>query len=445
MAAFPSQIGHVKWVALGAFGVMAGAIHHLTRRHQLVWHWVSFQLLFGWLFAFIPPQLPDKIDNPVSFWAIGLLAIVGPVVYTLLFGIARRFRLIIGIGPLISGGVMVLGEWLFFYMAFQFPLTLAVTIFDQPTLLQPAAWGGWVILSWMLWCSNFAWMVGIEQPRLGYRVLPTFALLTMIWVGSNWGSDTSAPPRHVSVAAIQTNTDWGTLASIGLSPLYLSDRMDLMNKLTRTAARITPDIIAYPEAVLGREFEDRGVGQKILNLSNLTPVPMVLECRITTHRATSSSATILIQDGQILRYRHKTRTVPFIETAGTTNVNIETFYAATPSLNLGTLICFEILFVSPIQRLVSSRTDWVMVQANTGYFGQSNWPMLHAAYVPIRAVETGRPILLINDTGHSIASDEKGVITWYSGRGKTGVFPVHLTVKNRSTFFSRLNRFCTDW
>ncbi len=420
LSAFPSRLGHIQWVALVCFSPIIVAISKQRIGGQLAMIWLTLQVLFIWLFAFIPPDLLVNINNPVSFSAIWLLVIVGPLIYTLAVVTANQVRTIRLIGPFLAGGIMASTELIVFDKWLRFPLTLGITVFDQPVMLQLAAWGGWVALSWLLWSSNFA-VSGLDQSET--RLVR--------WV----------PIGIVSaIGAIQTNTNWEQLAAIGTSPLYRDDRLQLIKQLTQKAHDFHPDLIVFPEAVLGREFEDHGVGKKILAISTATPYPILIECRITTHRAVSASATVLLRDGAINGYRHKTVTVPFIETPGTANIGTGVLPNAAASMNIGPLICFEILFDLPAQNLVAGGANLIIVQANTGYFGQSNWPILHAAYVPLRAVESGRTVVMVNDSGHSIAADPRGNIVWYSGTGATRVFKLDIPVWGRNTPFRKLRQ-----
>jgi hypothetical protein len=122
---------------------------------KLLLTWGMFQTLFVWMFAYLPPHLPSGVPSSDQFWSIWLLIFLGPIIYSGLLLLATRMSAGIRGGSLVSGAIMVLGEQLFFGILFKFPMTFAITVFDQPILIQLAAIGGWAAISWFLWSSNF--------------------------------------------------------------------------------------------------------------------------------------------------------------------------------------------------------------------------------------------------------------------------------------------------
>ena len=428
VSAFPSRFGHILWIPLVCFTPVILCIRATpTLWKKVLLTWVLFQALFIWMFAYLPPHLPPGIPNSNQFWSIWLLILLGPVIYSGLFLLAIRWSSRVLGGALLAGSIMVLGEQLFFGMLFKFPLTFAITVFDQPVLIQLAALGGWAAVSWLLWSSNFYFsnLEYIRERRVA-MALGAACLIGVIGFGflriTCFGHDVGH--RVSRLAVVQTNTSWVEMGLAGISPLYFHDHIGNVAKMTRVAATLNPAAIVFPEGVAGRGLGDQMVFDKIRSISKEVPFPILLECRITTPENSSASAAIWMQNGGIERQRYKTFTVPFIEATGTENRNVNVYFGIDRDIDIAALICFEILFSKPSRDLALEGADILICHANTSYFGQSNWPILHGAYTSLRAVESGRSIVLVNDTGYSLGADALGRIFWGSGSGKSGVYLV---------------------
>ena len=241
-----------------------------------------------------------------------------------------------------------------------------------------AAIGGWAAVSWLLWSSNFYFsnLAHIRERRVS-MALGAACLIGVIgfgfWRINYFNHDIGH--RVSRLAVVQTNTSWVEMGLAGISPLYFHDHIRNVAKMTRVAATLKP-------------------------------------------------AAIWMQNGAIERQRYKTFTVPFIEATGTENRNVNVYFGIDRDIDIAALICFEILFSKPSRDLALEGADILICHANTSYFGQSNWPILHGAYTSLRAVESGRSIVLVNDTGYSLGADALGRIFWCSGSGKSGVYLV---------------------
>ncbi|MGQ8475494.1 nitrilase-related carbon-nitrogen hydrolase, partial [Klebsiella pneumoniae] len=75
-------------------------------------------------------------------------------------------------------------------------------------------------------------------------------------------------------------------------------------------------------------------------------------------------------------------------------------------------VCYESLFPNVSRRHVLLGGADILggVSFNT-WLGNTNWPILHAAYIPFRAVENGRAAFFLNNNGPSLAVLPDGEIT----------------------------------
>ena len=86
--------------------------------------------------------------------------------------------------------------------------------------------------------------------------------------------------------------------------------------------------------------------------------------------------------------------------------------------------------------MVKAGADILTCHANTAYFGQSNWPFLHAAYLPLRAAELGRSVILVNNTGFSLAADAYGRIVGQSQFDKRQILRYDIPVIKEDTHYT---------
>lgn len=455
-ASFPTILGHLMGTALFCFLPIIWVvlvISSVLKRGLLLW--LFFQILLGGLFVFLPPSLPPGIPNENSFWVIWVLILGAPIIYTVLCWVALHVRIPnIVVRSLFAASVCTLGEAVLFKSILRFPLSLSITVFDQPALLQLASVGGWGMLSFFLWFFNFylgflfrdvPWArsqvmkAHIRQSYFRYHILFLILLLASVM---GWGyfrmANLDRPiERSATIAVIQPNMTWVEQGIAGVSQLFFGDFLLDLDHMTQQAMRLNPSMVVFPEGLACRSLGEQRVYDHFKKLSIQFPIPLLLECRIETPAATSASAAIWIQNGHISQQRFKTQTVPFIEEDAFRGATERVFYGIHPHANFGALICFEILFPEPSRVLVNHGADVLICHSNTSYFGVSNWPLLHAVYTPIRAVESGRPIVLVNGTGYSMGATSLGKLFWITAYGQRAVYSVQIPINPVSTIYSQ--------
>jgi hypothetical protein len=114
----------------------------------------------------------------------------------------------------------------------------------------------------------------------------------------------------------------------------------------------------------------------------------------------------VIQDGVLQGTYAKRRLVPFGEagvTPGSGSAPIP-----TRAGSLGIAICYESAFAEIAREATGPGAGPLVFLTNDGWFGRSVGPAQHAAYTPLRAVETGRPVARAANTGVSMIVDPLG-------------------------------------
>ncbi|MEM9156680.1 MAG: nitrilase-related carbon-nitrogen hydrolase [Cyanobacteria bacterium P01_F01_bin.33] len=87
---------------------------------------------------------------------------------------------------------------------------------------------------------------------------------------------------------------------------------------------------------------------------------------------------------------------------------------------LGVMVCLESVMPEPSRELVRAGAQTLIAISDDSWFGNSNWPILHASLSVFRAVELRRSFTFVNNTGGNLVIDPSGKIQqrgpfWQSG------------------------------
>jgi apolipoprotein N-acyltransferase len=454
LASFPTAHAHLLGMAGVCFVPLIVALKTTQNKwRQLTLSWLFFQIFFLILFWYSPPKLPDGFFHMDPFSAIWLLFLAPPILYAIAFWGTIRIQRYLGttLGSLWGIWAMTgVVEWLILDRGFQFPLSLAITVYDQPAFLQIASVGGWMAISAWLWGCNFilgflldTFILHIKSggpqkciSRLTKPII-SICILSLPYIWGVYRLHTAdAPERHIHATLIQPNFSWDTLGFSGISKPYFENTMSVIADMTRQAKTLKSDIILFPEAIFARSLNQEDM-RAPLNETLSTIIPPVVVVG-NTHGAgnTSHNSAVLFENGQYKAFRHKKSLVPMIENDLTIPTEAQQpFYDVIADLNIGPLICFELMSNVPLE-LVKTGADILTCHANTAYFGNSNWPFLHAAYLPIRAAELGRSSILVNNTGFSLATDAYGRLVGRSQFNQKQILNYKLPIIRKETVYA---------
>ena len=433
LASFPTMHTHLLGMAGFCFIPLIIVLKNTDNKwRQLALSWLFFQVFFLVLFWYTPPKLPDGFFHVDPFSAIWLLFLVPPVLYATAFWGTLCMRPYLGtVWSSLWGTWLMVGviEGLILDRICQFPLSLAITVYDQPDFLQIGSLGGWMAISAWLWLCNFIFGFLLDsltrRPKSDASQQEIFKMRTLLLpillltISYGWGwyrlHNTTMPERHIHATLIQPNFSWKALGFSGVSTPYFENSMSVIADMTSQANQLKSDILLFPEAIFSRSLNQKEMTKPLNTIFKNISTPMILVGNTHGHGNTSYNSALLFESGQYKALRHKKVVVPMIENDLTKPKEDQLpFYDVISDLNIGAFICFELMSSVPLV-LVKANADILTCHANTAYFGKSNWPFLHAAYLPLRAVELGRSSILINNTGFSLATDAYGRII---GRSK---------------------------
>jgi apolipoprotein N-acyltransferase len=149
----------------------------------------------------------------------------------------------------------------------------------------------------------------------------------------------------------------------------------------------------------------------------------------------TNSAFAVAPDGVIFGRYDKHRLVPFSEAgerAGTGPVVLP-----TPLGPLGVAICFESVFPAHARTAVREGATLLAVLTNDAWFDGRAAPLQHAAAAPFRAIEEGRYLVRVSNSGPSEIIDPRGRITARLPLGAQGVLAGRVAPRTGLTWYAR--------
>jgi apolipoprotein N-acyltransferase len=117
--------------------------------------------------------------------------------------------------------------------------------------------------------------------------------------------------------------------------------------------------------------------------------------------------------------------------------------ADVQSPKAGTFICLESAYPDITRRLTLEGADVLIEMTNDAYQGDTSILRQHLSNAVFRAVETGRPLLRVTNTGVSARIDERGVVSDETGRFVEGVrtWPVSRSAGDRTFYVEHGDAF----
>lgn len=100
-------------------------------------------------------------------------------------------------------------------------------------------------------------------------------------------------------------------------------------------------------------------------------------------------------------------------------------------------ICYEIAFGQLVRANMKSDTDFLLTISNDAWFGESIGPHQHMEIAQMRAIELGRPLIRVTNTGVTAIVDHHGKITQQLPQFKEAVLRTNLQTVSGETFFYR--------
>ncbi len=198
-----------------------------------------------------------------------------------------------------------------------------------------------------------------------------------------------------------------------------------------------PDIIFLPESAF--PFDGRDIyaeGRKLLSYSQKSIIISGLtDLRLEGEGYRAYNSVFVIHRGEILDFYDKVRILPFGEFVPFPFQFAKNYFGAiggidfTPGpeprcvragrFRVGTPICFEVSYYTLVKKM-SDCADFIAVLTNDAWFRDSDGTFQHLRQARVRAVETRKYVLWVNNTGPSAVISPQGELLKVLPYGKQG-------------------------
>ena len=303
----------------------------------------------------------------------------------------------------------------------------------HPTLIQPASWGGVYAVSFLIVAVNTAVVILIVSRGVRAIAISAFIVLLVplaIFVSPFLETDADSIPRSsVTVVALQPNV-----------PMNLEKSNEEMNELRERHWSMTanalnnlphdnsPRFVIWPESPMNFTYAaDRTFQEQLANFTRQNHTSLLFNSlEPTLANGFYNSALLINEDGRLIAQYDKIRLLPFGEyvplpqwlpgasliTGLVGDFTPGDKYTVMPfgDHRAGTFICIESAYPYIARELTFRGADVLINISNDGYLGPTAVMRQHLANVVFRAVENGRPVLRVTNTGISARIDARGHI-----------------------------------
>lgn len=327
---------------------------------------------------------------------------------------------------------------------------LGLTQWNAPLVLSIAALGGVWALSVLLVAVNVGVTVALSGGvRPASRIAGLATAVVMVGATVLYGAARPEPDVE------------GRLHVGGVQPGRIVDpeaRLDENIRLTRQLVEREPDVevVVWGQSSVGFDpSTDEEVGSRLANLARDIDRQLVVNVDARRPDGRIAKTMVVIDpDGRFGETYQKQRLVPFGEYIPLRSVFgwVERFTQAAnedrqPGTSLttirlageqvGPLISYESTFPDMRRTLARRDVEVTLVQAAATSF-QGTWALpQQGSFEAVRAVESGRPAVLVAVSGNSSAFDPRGERLAWIPQDRTGAWSVEVPLSREDTLFVR--------
>jgi len=304
-------------------------------------------------------------------------------------------------------------------------LIVGEVLVDLPFLKRYLAVGGVYLGSLALWFLSLSPM--LVRVRKGFTLLAVLLLLPLLLQPPQ-----VKKPHGLKVAIIQPNVDVSDKLVEERFYKHLPSYWQLLEEVLREG----PDIVLLPESAFpftGNQIHSEG--KKLLDYSHrATIITGIIDLRYSD-RWEPYNSVFVIRDGEVVDFYDKVKLLPFGEYVPFPFGFVKGIFDAIGGLDyvpgseprclrvngvsLGTPICFEVSYSWLVRRMARC-SELLAVLTNDGWFRDSDGTFQHLRHARVRAVETARFLLWVNNTGPSGVISPEGKVIEEIPYGKAG-------------------------
>jgi apolipoprotein N-acyltransferase len=303
----------------------------------------------------------------------------------------------------------------------------------HPALIQPANWGGVYAVSFLIMMTNAAVVLVILKRTVwsvASALLIAGCVAGVIVVSPRFMSESYSPGiSAVHVVALQPNVPMTLVKSTEETNTLRERHLALSNQaLARLPNDNLPRLVVWPESPMNFTYAaDKGFQDWVGKFTKEHHTSLLFNSlEPAGPNGYYNSALLVNEDGRLIAQYDKIRLMPFGEyvplpqwlpgasliTGIVGDFTPGDKYTLMPvaAHRVGVFICIESAYPWIARRLTNEGADVLINISNDGYLGPTAVMRQHLANAIFRAVENGRPVLRITNSGLSAAIGPTGAI-----------------------------------
>lgn len=381
------------------------------------------------------------------FWALigGILGFIEKPIYRLL----------------IFPFLIVSMEWIRSFGPLGFTMgNLAITQMDFLPLLQYVEYAGSYIISFWIVSINVMLYYNMFIKKLLKQELKLIIITLMLMISFGWSKIYSVSNQkngiELNIAIIQPNLDPNEKWDMATRELTIN----IMDSLHQIAIDLEPDIILFPETALPVYLRlNNKIRQRLQNHVDKSKIPILIgtvDRRFDDEgRKLYYNSSMYLSPGKNYLMYDKIHLVPFAEydlvpwllhPLDELNLNIDRglFMGGVSytlfnhkDINFSNLICYESTLPRYARKFIKNGAEFLMIQANDGWLGESAGPYQHFENARLRAIENRVPVVRSGNTGISGVILPNGKVKKKISLGRQVVFKESIVLGGKGSFYSK--------
>lgn len=267
--------------------------------------------------------------------------------------------------------------------------------------------------------------------------------------------------KTVTAAMVQGNVPGKGLEFLGrartVTRNHLTATLDLQKRV-QAGSELKPDIVIWPENSTDIDpFKDAETRADIEQAVEAVGVPILVGAVLEGPGSNERQTTGVVWDpetgpGQIYAKRHpvpfgeyipfRDQLLPYIKRLEM--VGRQTAPGKTPGVipingvTYGDVICFEVAYDDVVADVMEGGAQVLVVQTNNATYGETGQPEQQFAITRMRAIETGRTVLIASTSGISGVVRPDGTVEHKSSQFVPDVYVASVPVRDATTLATRL-------
>ena len=434
--AFPNfEWPFLAWIALVPLFVVIARRPSILRGFILGWataslffyascYWLTYSVIH---YGGLPTWLAYTLLAPAAATA-GLFSALAVAVLLIVWRKHGSYAL------MFTPFVWVACEWLRLGVTGQLWNAIGYSQAYHPSLIQTASWGGVYAVGFMIVAVNAAIALVIVQRgwrsiALSAAVLVCVAVALALSTWLNLRKPTQSSTGYLNIVAVQPNVSM----TPGKSDTETQELIDRHLKISIDGLQALRGdsrarLVVWPESPMNFTYSSDKPLQSVVSafvkenhtsllLNSLEPAP---------NDGGYNSALLINEEGRVISQYDKIRLLPFGEyvplpswLGGSLISGIVGDFTAGDKYTLmpvadhrvGVFICIESAYPSIARNLTREGADVLINISNDGYLGPTAVMRQHLANAVFRAVENGRPLLRVTNSGISAKISPDGYVS----------------------------------